>query len=739
MRLRYCLVILFIVLLCSDCSVESCRRILVIHSYEDSYTAYPDFNRLIAHEFEKHGVKAEIRTFYLNCEKYEEESEIRRMYHMLDSLSSWNPEVIIVNEDQATYSLLKTYHPLVKNRPVVFAGVNYPNWDLLAEYPNVTGFYDKIDFLTNVQVIREFVKDENRIFTILDDTYLDQKIRDELTDQFEGTKVFLCSDSITKDEERQKIDEGCIIFKTLAARKRQNGASLLWNLSKFGAYPYLQLKRDYTTINVCAIASNLCFSAICETFGYGENILAGYMTTMPIQVEDEVGVAVKFLQGVKPQDIPLAESRKVYVVDWKMMVEKEIGKKSVPAKYQIVNIPFREQYPVVAFLCFFVLTVLVVALFVWIVVLYRREARKKRQILNELEAEREALALAIQGGSTYAWKLRDGFMEIEDSFWEALAIAPRLLKPAEAARLVHPDFRNVFEYHWKNLCFPGKYSVELQCNFAGTGYRWWEFRYSTISGSDGALKTAGLILDIEEFKQREKELIEARELAEKAELKQSFLANMSHEIRTPLNAIVGFSNILTMTEDLAAEDRRQYIDIINTNSELLLKLINDILEISRIESGYMSFNYEKYAVRTLIHEVYSTHKMLIPSHLDFILEDQVEEDLYVNIDHGRLTQVLTNFLNNAGKFTSMGYIKMGYKYFAETNEVHIYVEDSGKGISKVEQKMIFSRFYKQDEFAQGTGLGLSICKVIIERLNGRIELCSEVGKGSRFTVILPCV
>lgn len=739
MRLRYFLVIFFIVLFCSDCSYESCRRILVIHSYEDSYAAYPDFNRLIAHEFEKNGIKTEIRTFYLNCEKYEELPEIRRMHHMLDSLSPWNPEVIIVNEDQATYSLLKTYHPLVRNTPIVFAGVNYPNWDLLVEYPNVTGFYDKIDYLTNIQVIREFAKDENRIFTILDDTFLDQKIRGELTSQFEGTKVLLCSDSITPDMERQKIDEGFIVFKTLAARKRQNGASLLWNLSKFGAYPYLQLKRDYTTINVCAIASNLCFSAICETFGYGENILAGYMTTMSIQVEDEVGVAVKFLHGVKPQDIPLTESRKAYVVDWKMMIEKGIGKKSVPAKYQIVNIPFQEHYPVAAFLCFLFLILLISALFIWIIVLYRRETKKKRQILNELEAEREALALAIQGGNTYAWKLRDGYLEIEDSFWKALSMFPRLLSSAEAEGLVHPDFRNTFKEHRQNLHYPGKYSVELQCDFTGTGYCWWEFRYSTISNSDGSLKTAGLVMNIEDFKQREKELIEARELAEKAELKQSFLANMSHEIRTPLNAIVGFSNILTVTEDLSVDDRRQYIDIINTNSELLLKLINDILEISRIESGYMSFSYKKYAVRTLIHEVYSTHKMLIPSHLDFMLEDQMEEDLYVNIDHGRLTQVLTNFLNNAGKFTSMGYIKLGYKYFAETSEVHIYVEDSGKGISKVEQKMIFSRFYKQDEFAQGTGLGLSICKVIIERLNGRIELCSEVGKGSRFTVILPCV
>lgn len=737
MCVRHYLLLIFIAFIWGGCSVEPARRILVIHSYEDSYAAYPDFNKLIAKEFKKQDVKAEIRTFYLNCEKYEEQPEIARMSHLLDSLGTWKPEIILVNEDQATYSLLKTYHPLLKTIPIVFAGVNYPNWELINEYPNVTGFHDKVDLLTNVQVISEFAGRVPRIFTILDATFLDRKIKSDLRTQLAGTNVYLCTDSISLQEENDKIAKGFLLFKMLAIRSRQNGAGFLWNLSKFGSTPYMQLKRDYTTINVCAIASNLCFSAINETFGYGENILAGYMTTMPMQVEDEVGAAVKILHGKKPQDMPVAESCKAYVADWKMIQEKGISKEHIPSKYEIVNMPFQEKYPVIAFLCLLVGGILLSILFGWLIFLYRREAARKRQVLNELDSEREALALAIQGGNTYAWNLNNGFLEIENSFWESLDKTPKALTPGEAAGFVHPDFRKIFEIHRLNLRFTGKHTVELLCNFSGKRYEWWEFRYSTMDGLNGVLKTAGLMMNIEDYKQREKELIEARELAEKAELKQSFLANMSHEIRTPLNAIVGFSNILTSTTNLEEEERRQYIDIINTNSELLLKLINDILELSRIESGYMSFKYEKCAVDDLINEVYTTHRVLIPIRLQFIKEGE-NQNLYVNIDHGRLTQVLTNFLNNAGKFTQDGYIKLGYFYKVEDHEVHIYVEDSGKGISKMEQKMIFNRFYKQDEFAQGTGLGLSICKVIIERLNGRIELWSEVGKGSRFTVILPC-
>ena len=138
------------------CTSSQERRILVVHSYEETYTAYPEFNRLIAKQFKKEGVNADIRTLYLDCESYKEETELKRMRYLLDSVSGdWRPEVILVNEDQATYSLLKCGDPLVKEVPVVFAGVNYPNWELLKQYPNATGFHDKIGFVQNAEMARK--------------------------------------------------------------------------------------------------------------------------------------------------------------------------------------------------------------------------------------------------------------------------------------------------------------------------------------------------------------------------------------------------------------------------------------------------------------------------------------------------------------------------------------------------------------------------------------------------------
>ena len=482
----------------------------------------------------------------------------------------------------------------------------------------------------------------------------------------------------------------------------------------------------------------MCIRDSNEAFGYNERLLGGYITTYPILAEEEVSVAVRILHGENPSDIPVAESRKKYVVDWNVMRQRGISKTRIPAECTIINIPISEKYPVAWGVGIVVIVVLFSTLFVWLFFLYRREQGRKKRALNELESEKETLALALEGGDTYAWKLENDCFLFEKDFWISQELKFRPISFEELLLFMHPDHWEEVKGYWKDISKAGKIISRVRCDFNGRGYQWWEFRYKTILLPGGGYKAAGLLLNIQAIKDREQELEEARQLAEKAELKQSFLANMSHEIRTPLNAIVGFSNILALDEDVSQAERLEYIGSINKNSDLLLKLINDILELSRIESGYMSFEYEKCFVSVLVDSIYMTHQMLIPEQLEFIKElDAVQVE--VMLDKGRLTQVITNFLNNASKFTKTGYIKLGYRYLSESDRVAIYVEDTGRGIELSEQKMIFSRFYKQDEFSQGAGLGLSICQVIVEKLRGKIELGSEPGKGSRFTVVLPVV
>ena len=211
---------------------------------------------------------------------------------------------------------------------------------------------------------------------------------------------------------------------------------------------------------------------------------------------------------------------------------------------------------------------------------------------------------------------------------------------------------------------------------------------------------------------------------------------MSHEIRTPLNAIVGFSNLLAGENEQSQEERREFIKIINRNCELLLKLIDDILEISRIESNSLSFTSQEINLNQLIDDIYITYQLMMPKGVE-LRKDTPETPVRITTDKIRLNQVISNLLNNAIKFTTSGYIQLGYKVDESLKLLYIYVQDSGKGIPAKEQKMIFERFYKQDEFIQGTGLGLSICQGIIQKLGGEIRLKSQEGEGSLFTIVLP--
>lgn len=740
----YAWIFLFFFVL-NSCSDREERRILIVHSYEESYVGYPDFNRLIDKEFRRNGVNADIRIVYLDCESFQEEPELKYMYHLLDSVSDgWEPEVILVNDDQAAYSLFKCCHPLVKEIPVVFGGVNYPNWELLKEYPNVTGFHDRMDLMKNIRLGAKLFGEDVELFTVLDSTYIDRQIRADIENQLKDEKVTcMVGYSGTPREKRLHYPhkEGYTRFSSLSVRigQKQETANFIWTLSKYSTgMCYLQMKRDYTSVNIGNICASPSLTAINEAFGYNEKLLGGYITTFPILAEEEVSAAIRILHGEKPSDIPVRESRKKYVVDWNVMQQRGISKESIPAECTIINIPFQEEYPVVWGIGVVLIIILLSTLFVWLFFLYRREQGRKRRALYELESEKETLALAIEGSDTFAWKLENDHFVFEKEFWISQKMSAKSLGFEELLSFMHPDHWDEVRGYWKNISKAGKVVSQVRCDFNEKGYQWWEFRYKTILLPGGGYKAAGLLLNIQAIKDREQELEEARLLAEKAELKQSFLANMSHEIRTPLNAIVGFSNILALDDGVSPEERLEYIGSINKNSDLLLKLINDILELSRIESGYMSFEYEKCFVSELVDSIYMTHQMLISEQLEFIKELDAAQ-VEVMVDKGRLTQVITNFLNNASKFTKTGYIKLGYRYLSESDRVAIYVEDTGRGIELSEQKMIFSRFYKQDEFSQGAGLGLSICQVIVEKLRGKIELWSEPGKGSRFTVVLPVV
>ena len=246
---------------------------------------------------------------------------------------------------------------------------------------------------------------------------------------------------------------------------------------------------------------------------------------------------------------------------------------------------------------------------------------------------------------------------------------------------------------------------------------------------DGIIEMLCINYDITPLKETEQKLIIARDKAEELDrLKSAFLANMSHEIRTPLNAIVGFSSLLAETD--SRNERQEYIKIVQENNELLLQLISDILDLSKIEAGTFNFVYTNVDVNETCAEIIKSMSMKVSKGVELIFEEPFPE-CYIYTDKNRFTQVISNFINNALKFTQQGSITLGYKQVSH-QKIKFYVRDTGMGIPEEKQKSIFERFVKLNTFVQGTGLGLSICKSIVSQMGGEIGVDSTEGVGSCF-------
>lgn len=363
--------------------------------------------------------------------------------------------------------------------------------------------------------------------------------------------------------------------------------------------------------------------------------------------------------------------------------------------------------------------------------------------ISEEEMQRRFFNMAVEESSIYPWQYnmhmnrfhfpggllrRFGYTDDTD-----------LLARDEMDTLIHPEdllhTRRNFDAILLGNEINSRMSFRLKS--ADGSYEWWEFRSTAYDGLtvDTPYMVLGVCQSIQRYKDTEEALIAARDRALQADkLKSAFLANMSHEIRTPLNAIVGFSDLLVEAEDI--EERKEYVKIVRNNNELLLQLITDILDLSKIEAGTFDFTYGDVNVNLLCENIVRSMEMKVSEGVALVFDSNLPQYHLIS-DRNRLHQVISNFVNNAIKFTSQGSIRVGYQMKGE--ELVFYVQDTGIGIDKEQQLHIFERFVKLNSFVPGTGLGLAICQSIIEQLGGRIGVDSEPGKGSRFWFRLPGV
>ncbi|WP_196052728.1 sensor histidine kinase [Bacteroides clarus] len=364
--------------------------------------------------------------------------------------------------------------------------------------------------------------------------------------------------------------------------------------------------------------------------------------------------------------------------------------------------------------------------------------------ISEEEMQRRFFNMAIEESSIYPWQyntrlkcfhfpggLLQRFNCYDNTGYISREELDLIIHPGDLPR-TRKHFNDIMLGHKPN----SRMSFRLQN--ADGGYEWWEFRSTAYDGltADIPYMVLGVCQSIQRYKDTEDELIAARDRALQADkLKSAFLANMSHEIRTPLNAIVGFSDLLKDLEAFSSEEVQQFVETININCTLLLALINDILDLSRIESGTMDFQLSSYNLTFIMQQVYDSQRLSMPQGVELRTDFPEGTGKDIVTDSVRLKQVVNNLINNARKFTAKGSITLGYS-MEEPGYTTVFVEDTGAGISDEDQKHIFERFYKADSFTQGAGLGLSICQTIVERLHGTITVTSKLGRGTRFEVRL---
>lgn len=289
--------------------------------------------------------------------------------------------------------------------------------------------------------------------------------------------------------------------------------------------------------------------------------------------------------------------------------------------------------------------------------------------MEMLEETHRRLMLSTDGGRISLWDIQGENIEFDENYTRLVGMEQRTFVRTDFLKYAYPDDVPLLNSLYETL----HQSMDMQVrrvrfSFSEEDYRWYELRCRSLKDAKGRIMLAGIMQDIQIQVEHEEQLIQAKQMAENAELKQSFLNNMSHEIRTPLNAIVGFTNLLVGEggDEIEPDEKKAMLEIINHNNELLLKLVNDVVEISRLDSGNMDLEIKEWNMTTVVKEIYMAYQALIKPSLQFHLALDENLSLPVNIDRMRFIQVISNFLGNADKFTRSGSITLGCKVDKKT-------------------------------------------------------------------------
>ena len=767
-KLKY--VLAFIFLLCAFwCGVNFKRwytinhriekMISLVYSSSPQYDCYGNFEELLVKEFRKQGIEPIFEKFYLDFNTVTPEDGIKNMEVYLEVIRDKPIALMLTVGDQAASALFSTRHRLLSSIPVVACNVHFPDEKLIKEYERrkVYVLRDAPDFKRNIDFIRALQPHVGiDVIYNIDLTPLGYKSFDLLTRFADRKEIRLLGyeSAFSVESEYRKLQEMVEHYNLMPAKVNNHiekdeltislcpfrytkGTSLFVDMEKSKSGQrrefFLLDKFDQMSLPITKALNIPSFSCIRQGFGEDAKIVGGYMATDEISARTAADFSVRLMNKEKIGMPKIRDMEKEYVLDWTYFSSyTDFDVKNVPEDVRIINYSFYDRYRKELYFLtgLFILTFILVLISL---LRMRRRSRVERKNMEMLEETHRRLMLSTDGGRISLWDIQGENIEFDENYTRLVGMEQRTFVRTDFLKYAYPDDVPLLNSLYETLHQSTDMQVRrVRFSFSEEDYRWYELRCRSLKDAKGRIMLAGIMQDIQIQVEHEEQLIQAKQMAENAELKQSFLNNMSHEIRTPLNAIVGFSHLMTIADN--AEDEKLYSDIINQNSEILLQLINDILDLAKIEAGTLEYIRYPMDLGELCRNVYEMHKDRVQTGVVLILDNK-DTSLIINEDQNRIMQVVTNLITNAIKFTFKGEIRFGFEVREEY--IDFYVKDTGMGISEEKIKMIFERFVKLNTFVQGTGLGLAICRVIVEKLGGEITAESKLNEGSTFRFTIP--
>lgn len=726
-----------LLLLCLALPMVSCqqkeqKRVLVVYSFDKNHRMYGEFAAEVQRTFRDEGYRADMRSVYLDLER-PNKIGIDELKHMRDSLqkTKWSPEIILVEGDRALADVLSAQGDSILDSwgevPIVAGSIHYPDWDFFRKHSNLAIWYDPIDYCANIDLAIELSK-INSVVIELDHTPMDSLARRNIRQAIskapyiDNTDFHI--DTITSYKLAQKYAGRKVVNALSVAEPEKNvqGApdsikgykKLHFIMNNAAFFPCLIVKKDMYSDNIASKTNSPEFTCVKADFGDGNGrYMAGYFASYKTVAHDCAASAIEIFRGKTPKELPMQEHHKQKFMDYDAMKVMGWNYEDYKDDFNIINVPLELESPFSS-LWTGIVSWTAAALFSGTIIffVFFFYNRRQKEIVSRLATARYYCDLALQGADSYRLKNRTRMVEL--------------------AKSIPDEYKSIRSEILSALNKPGEYTFEAPGARSGK-LEWWRTRF--VVKPDG--RAYGLIVNIDS-EHKIRDLVEnAISATGEAKEKDSFLLQMNKQIRGPLDIITSACDKLT-GENPNEEEKKQLFADIQKNSERLTKLINDVLQFSRIESKRLKYEFSAVCVADFCKDFFQKTQGMVPEGVSYELA-LTRQDVYINTDVNQLYNIFMQYFDNATRYagTPGCSIYFGWKYQLGKKQVQIFMEDTGIGIEDKKVKDVFDVFWRKTTFSGGVGIGLVIAKELAEALGGHISVSSEHHKGSRFSVWLP--